>query len=164
METNDLGPREAMTHAAIDRLVRVMRLHHWVIERRIDGLGIHHSQHRMLMRLSRMGSAASQKDIALALDVSPACVTRTLKALSAAGLIDKSEGTDGRCREIGILPKGQRLIDDSFKTFREIDREMFAGISDEEVRQLTDILSRIHQNLADMENRNASPERSEASL
>lgn len=164
MESTPSPSRGDRTHTAIDRLVRVMRLHHRVIERRIDGLGIHHSQHRMLMRLSCTGGAASQKDLAAALDVSPACVARTLKALNAAGLIDKSEGADGRRRKIGILPKGQRLIDDSFKTFREIDREMFAGISDEEVRQLTDILSRIHQNLADMENRNASPERSEASL
>ena len=162
MESTPSPSRGDRTHTAIDRLVRVMRLHHRVIERRIDGLGIHHSQHRMLMRLSRMGSAASQKDIALALDVSPACVTRTLKALSAAGLIDKSEGTDGRCREIGILPKGQRLIDDSVKTFRQIDEEMFQGVTDEDVLRLTSTLARIQENLNAMAGRAPAPEGSEA--
>lgn len=143
--------RAETTRAAIDRLVRTMRLHHRVVEKRIDGLGIHHSQHRTLMKLSRMGRTASQKDIARALDVSPACVARTLKALSAAGLIDKAEGTDGRCREIALQPAGQKLVDDSVKTFRQIDEEMFAGISDDDILHLTDMLNRIYQNLCDME-------------
>ena len=153
--------RAERTHAAIDRLVRVMRLHHKVIERRVDGLGVHHSQHRMLMRLSCTGRTASQKDIAAALDVSPACVARTLKALSAAGLIDKTEGTDGRCREISLLPKGRKLVDDSIKTFRQIDEEMFKGISDQEIERLTDTLARLYENLSGMEKGDPAPERSD---
>ena len=145
--------REALTRGAIDRLVRVMRAHHRVIEKRIDGLGIHHSQHRTLMRLSKMGRTDSQKDIAQALDVSPANVARTLKALSAAGLIEKREGADGRCREIGILPAGQQLIDQSNRTFREIDAEMFEGIPNEDVACLARTLYQMYENLSAMENR-----------
>ena len=148
----DAKPREDLTRGAIDRMVRTMRLHHRVIERRIDGLGIHQSQHRTLMKLSRMGRAASQKDIAEALDVSPACVARTLKALNAAGYIDKTDGADGRCREIGILPAGQKVIDDSLKTFRAIDAEMFEGLSDEEIYTLIELTNRVYQNLCRMEN------------
>ena len=43
----------------------------------------------MRRRAPRMGRSASQKDIADALDVSPACVARTLKPLNAAGLVEK---------------------------------------------------------------------------
>lgn len=145
--------REALARGAIERLVRLMRAHHRLIENRIDGLGIHHSQHRMLMKLSGMGLTASQKDVAAALDVSPACVARTLKGLSAAGLIERRVGADGRCREIAILPRGQAAIDDARKTFREIDAEMFEGLSDDEIRQLTQILGRLQDNLCAMENR-----------
>ena len=162
MEAMEFGPRSERTHAAIDRLVRTMRLHHRVVEKRIDGLGVHHSQHRTLMKLSRMGRTASQKDIARALDVSPACVARTLKALSAAGLIDKaleasgwiekSEGEDGRCREIALNAAGQRLVDDSIKTFRRIDADMFEGITDGEILSLTRTLEKLYQNLCKMEN------------
>lgn len=144
--------RTETTRAAIDRLVRTMRLHHRVVEKRIDGLGVHHSQHRTLMKLSCMGRTASQKDIARALDVSPACVARTLKALSVAGLIDKAEGADGRCREIALQPAGQKLVDDSVKTFRRIEEEMFAGISDDDILRLTETLSRVYDNLCQMEN------------
>lgn len=148
----DAQLRDERIRGALDRLVRAMRLHHRVVEKRIDGLGVHHSQHRMLMRLSRMGRMPSQKDFAQALDVSPACVARTLKSLSAAGLIDRAEGTDGRCREIAILPAGQKLVDDSVKTFHAIDTEMFEGISDEEIDRLTETLNRLYQNLCRMEN------------
>ena len=138
-------------HAAMDRLVRVLRLHHRIIERRIDSLGIHHSQHRMLMRLSCIGSTASQKDIAAALDVSPSCVARTLKSLSAAGLIEKREGEDSRRNEISIMPKGRQLIDDSIRIVQQIDHGTFDGLSDEEVLRLTRTLERIHENLCRME-------------
>ena len=67
MESTPSPSRGDRTHTAIDRLVRVMRLHHRVVEKRIDGLGVHHSQHRTLMKLSCMGRTASQKDIAEAL-------------------------------------------------------------------------------------------------
>ena len=63
--------------------------------------------HRMLMKLSRMGRSASQKDIADALDVSPACVARTLKPLNAAGLIEKTDGSDARRNEINISAAGR---------------------------------------------------------
>lgn len=160
MERIPISSREARIRAVLDRLFRTMRLHHRLIDYHLDGLGIHHGQHRMLMRLSRMGRAASQKDIAEALEVSPACVARTLKALSAAGLIEKAEGADSRRREIEILPEGQRMIDDSLRLFQQIDDAMFDGISDEEIACLTDILNRLHCNLAAMEG-GAAPERSD---
>ena len=149
----DTDDRAALTHGAIDLLVRVMRAHHRVIEKRIDYLGIHHSQHRMLMRISCMGRTASQKDIAEALDVSPACVARTLKALSAAGLIEKQEGADGRCREIAVLPQGQKLVDDSIATFEGIGAEMFEGISDEDIAALARVLGKVQENLSEMDRR-----------
>ena len=141
----------AARRECVDLLIQTMRQHHRIVERRIDGLGVHHSQHRMLIYLSHMGRMASQKEIAEALDVSPACVARTLKGLCAAGLIDKAEGPDGRCNEIGILPAGQRLIDDSVKVFREIDAEMFEGLSGEALAALTAALRKIRANLSCME-------------
>lgn len=139
-------------HVATDRLVRTMRLHHKVMEQRLDGLGVHHGEHRMLMRLSNMGRMSSQKDVAEALGVSPACVARTLKSLSAAGLIVKAEGADSRRHEISLLPAGQRLVDDSLKTFRAIDVELFEGISDGDILRLTQTLNRLYQNLCKMDN------------
>ena len=151
MESAKLSPRTDRTHAATDRMVRIMRMHHRVTEKRIDGLGVHHSQHRMLMRLSRMGRTASQKDIADALDISPACVARTLKALEASGLIEKAEGADNRRREIDITSAGRALVDASVQMFQRIDAEMFDGIDDADIERLIATLERIQKNLCGME-------------
>jgi DNA-binding MarR family transcriptional regulator len=149
----------------IDALIHTMRLHHRVVERRIDGLGVHHSQHRLLMKLSRMGQCASQKDIASALDVSPACVARMLKPLNAAGLIEKAGGADGRSNAISISPTGERVVQDSLAVFRGIDAQMFEGISDAELAALAGALRRIQDNLANMDKAEAcGPERREGSV
>ena len=146
-------PRGELTRSAIDRLVRTMRLHHRVVERRIDGLGVHHSQHRMLMRLSFLGKSASQKDLADALDVSPACVARALKPLSAAGLVEKAEGSDGRCNAVSVSDAGRRLVEDSKAVFRDIDGRMFQGVTDAERDALYSVLRRLQENLIEMEGR-----------
>ena len=146
----------------IDVLIHTMRLHHRIVEKRIDGLGVHHSQHRTLMKASALGKSASQKALAEALDVSPACVARTLKQLSAAGLVEKAEGADGRCNEISVLPAGRELVENTRAIFREIDAEMFEGISEAEMGGLGRTLRRLQANLLDMEKRDAeaSAERS----
>ena len=151
--------REQQLHETVDVLIHVMRLHHRIVERRIDGLGVHHSQHRMLMKVAKLGHSASQKDIADAMDVSPACVARTLKHLSAEGLIEKREGADGPCNEISILPKGERLVEDSLALFRQIGAEMFQGISGAELESLTEVLRRIRGNLTAMEQGDPQSER-----
>ena len=150
--------RAERIHESIDALIRTMRLHHRIVEKRVDGMGVHHSQHRMLMKLSTLGTSASQKDIADAMDVSPACVARTLKHLSAAGLIEKSEGADSRCNAVSLRPEGQKVVRDSIELFMQIDTDMFEGVSDEELAALCGTLGRILDNLGRMERCDAAPE------
>ena len=137
----------------IDVMIRTMHLHHRIVENRIDGLGVHHSQHRLLMRLSKMGSSASQRELAESLDVSPACVARALKPLSAAGLVEKAEGSDGRCNAVSVLPKGRQLVDDSLAVFRQIGSQMFDGLTEEELTTLGALMARVRNNLTEMEGR-----------
>lgn len=158
---NNTERKESM-HQAVDTMIHTMRLHHRTVEKRIDGMGVHHGQHRTLMRLSCMGKTASQKEIAAALDVSPACVARTLKALSASGLIEKAEGAqDGRCNEISISPLGLDLVRETHKVFQQIDAEMFAGFSIDEIHQFSALASRLRDNLLMMEQSASDAERSD---
>ena len=135
----------------IDALIHTMRLHHRVVERRIDGMGVHHSQHRMLMRLSNLGRSASQKELADAMDVSPACVARMLKPLTAAGLVEKAGGADGRCNEISLSFAGMQLVEDSRAVFRQIGEQMFEGLTEGELQTLGGLLERLKENLTNME-------------
>ena len=90
-------PRGERIRAATDSMVRIMRGHHRVIEKRIDGMGIHHSQHRMLMRLSCMGRTASQKDIAQACRLARVpfmVVTQMLASMADAPVPTRAEVSD----------------------------------------------------------------------
>lgn len=139
------------THRSIDLLIHIMRLHHRIVEKRIDDLGVHRAQHRMLMHLSKPGRSASQKQLARELDVSPACVARMLKPLCAAGLVQRTGGSDGRSNEVALLPEGQRLVEDSKTRFRRIESEMFRGFEESEIRALNAALERLRANLTAME-------------
>lgn len=157
--------RSDQIHESIDLLIHVMRQHHRIVEKRIDGLGVHHSQHRMLMKLSCMGKSASQKELAEAMDVSPACVARMLKSLDAAGLVEKTGGADGRCNAISVLPEGEKLVNDSLALFRQIGGQMFEGVSEAELAAVNGVLRRVQGNLIDMEGREpANGERREGSV
>ena len=141
----------------IDLLIHTMRLHHRIVEKRMEGLGVHHGQHRMLMKVSFLGKSASQKALAEAMDVSPANVARTLKQLSAAGIIEKAEGVDRRCNEISLLLAGQRVVEDSQALFRQIGEEMFEGVTEEEIESTRHTMEKLLANLSDMEKRDAEP-------
>ena len=97
------------------------RMQHRIIEARVRLLGIHPSQHLLLMRLSDMGRFPSQTQIAEELDISPASVARTLKQLEAGGYIERcGSDVDGRRNEIAISRKGEEMVQRS--------KEIFAGL------------------------------------
>ena len=138
--------------ASTDLLIHTIRLHHRIVEKRIDGLGIHHSQHRMLMYLAAKDKMPSQREIADALDISPACVAQTLKTLGASGFIEKNEGMqDGRCKEVVVTAAGREIVNSSKVLFESINEEMYRNLSDGDLETLNTLLTRIFNNMTEME-------------
>ena len=133
---------------AMGLLLLVTRLHHSEIERRVTSLEIHHSQHRMLMRLARPDLPNSQRELADAMNISPAAVTATLKALEREGYITRTMGNDDNRRNtVRITEKGLNKVEESHRIFEAMDRASFAGFSDEELSQLTTMLHRMADNI-----------------
>lgn len=134
---------------AIGLLIRIMRRHHACVERRIGDLGIHHSQHRMLMQLAkREGELPSQKELAEAMGISPAAVATTLKRLEKEGYIARScTDEDNRRNEIRITDQGLSKVVESREIFEKTDRSMFEGFSAEEMATLLAFMERIDKNL-----------------
>jgi len=153
METEKCEGRAERIHHVMGMTMHNMRLHHQIVEKRMDGISdsIHHSQHRMLMYLSKMGKTASQKDIAQHMNISPACVARTLKALTSANLVERAEAeNDSRCNEVCLSEAGAKLVRDSHRMFQALDAEMFEGFSDEEIALLTELMEKLNRNLTGM--------------
>ena len=134
---------------AIWLFMRVMRRHHACVERRIGDLGIHHSQHRMLMQLARTGeSPLSQKELAEIMGISPAAVTATLKKLEREGYISRSmTDEDNRRNEIRITEAGLSKVIESRTAFEATDRAMFEGFTPEEMETFISFMERLDRNL-----------------
>ena len=128
------------------------RMQHRIIEARVRSLGIHPSQHLLLMRLSNMGRFPSQAQIAEELDISPASVARTLKQLEAGGYIERcGSDVDGRRNEIAISCKGVEMVQRSKEIFDGLEAVSYAGFSEEELDQLEALLMREIDNLRRLE-------------
>ena len=134
---------------AIGLLIRVMRRHHACVERRIGDLGIHHSQHRMLVQLAkRREDIPSQRELAEAMGVSPAAVTATLKKLEKENYVSRSmTDEDNRRNEIRITEQGLSKVVECRTVFETTDRSMFEGFTPEELDTLLSFLARIDKNL-----------------
>ena len=134
---------------AIWLFIRVMRRHHAHVERCIGTLGLHHSQHRMLMHLAkREGELPSQKELAEHLGISPAAVTPTLKKLEKEGYISRTiTDEDNRRNEIRITEEGIAKVVESRGIFESADRSMFEGFSEDEMATLISFMERIDRNL-----------------
>ena len=132
--------------------MHIGRMQHRIIEARVRRLGIHPSQHILLMHLSQMGRFLSQTQIAQELDVSPASVARTLKSLEANGYIERcGSDVDGRRNEIAISKKGEEMVQCSRKIFDRMDAARFKDFSPEELDVLEALLQRQMDNLRRLE-------------
>ena len=133
-------------------MMRISRIHHRINLGAVSGMDIHPSEHFLLMCLVRMGSAVSQTQLAERMDVTPASVARTIKNLDAGGFITRNE-CEGDCRrnEIRITEKGRAVVEETKRLFMEIDEEVYAGFSDEELECLHGLLSRMLKNVCTLE-------------
>ncbi len=135
---------------AIHLFIRVSHMHHAAIEGRVSKLGFHHSQHRMLMHLARYEHIPSQKELADALGVSAAAVATTLKRLEKEGYIARTvTDEDNRRNEIRITDAGLAAVGESRALFEAVDRRMFSGLTEEELKTFTALLERMRDNLCD---------------
>ena len=132
-------------------IVRVGRGHRKIIEREITNLGIHPSQHHILMYLARNG-ASTQCSIAQAMEVSAATIAVSLKKLEKGKYIEKKNNPeDCRVNLISLTEKGEEVVNLSQRLFEQTDEATFCGLTEEEKEQFHGYLERIIQNLRALE-------------
>ena len=132
---------------AIDMMIKTDHMHRALIDSRVRSLGIHRTQHRILMHLARCGKLPSQKDLAKHLDVTPAAVTCALKKIENDGYIERTLGHDNRYNEIQITEKGRALVQQTRTMFSEVDESMFVGFSDDELETYISCLEKLQVNI-----------------
>ncbi len=146
------GPRD-VTH----RMIMTNQMHQRMMEKNLEGTGIHRAQHRLLMTLSNH-CFVSQIELARHLGVTAATIAVSLKSMEREQLIcRRAKKEDNRANFIEITEKGRHIIEESREYFDMVDEQMYRGFSQEERKQLAEFLDRIYANmeqLAKQHNRN----------
>ena len=140
--------REQRIRQVCRMFIHTDRLHRKQVERFADTLGVHRSQHFVLMRTAHMGGSVAQKTLASELEISPAALAVTLKKLQNGGFIKKVPTEDDqRENTVTLTEKGKEIIRVSEQKFSGIDAKMMEGFSDEELLRLLGFLERMQENL-----------------
>lgn len=130
------------------KMKRIGRLHRSSFENNISQMGIHHSQHHLLMYIAKEGEVPTQKQIAEKFGVTQAAIARSLKVLESEGYLERqSTETDGRCNKIVITDKGREIVRKSHIMFKETDAKIFEDFSDDEIEQFNVLLDKMMSKL-----------------
>lgn len=131
-------------------MILTNQMHRRLIEKKLEGTGIHRAQHRLLMSLAD-NQFVSQVDLARHLEVTPATIAVSLKSMEKDGLIcRKVKGEDNRANFVELTEKGKRIVEDSREYFDSVDEQMYQGFSQEERKELSNYLDRVYDNMNQM--------------
>ena len=137
------------------KMLRIGRLHRTLFERNISQMGVHHSQHHLLMYIAKEKEIDSQKVIAEKFGITAAAVARTLKSLEAEGFIERTNvEDDSRYKKIVITEKGNDIVRESHKMFKETDESIFENFSDEDIEIFNEYLDRMQSKLIEKNEEN----------
>ena len=138
---------DSKLYRAMEMMMHTNRMHKSLLDARVRDIGIHRTQHRILMKLARCGKLPSQKELAEHLDITPAAVTVALKKIEKDGYVERTLGQDTRYNELHITDKGRELVRRSREIFSETDRSLFEGFTDEELEVYVNCLDKLEGNL-----------------
>lgn len=144
----EIPPPKGPTIEAVHLFLLTDRMHRRAIEANLSALGIHRSQHRLLLHLARCGGVASQKELASCLEISAAAVAVTVKKLEKNQLLRRTVSkTDNRCKVLMITPLGKEVLERSYQAFLKTDEIMMRGISEKEQQNMIGLFQRMQENL-----------------
>ena len=90
----------------------------------------------------------TQTDIANKLGVSSASIAFSTKRLQKAGFLMKQVNSlNMRCNKLYVTSEGQEVLYKFQNDFDEMNQQMFAGFSKEELEQLSSFAGRIYANM-----------------
>lgn len=138
---------ESKVSEAVCMMMKTSRMHKALIDSRVSSLGIHRTQHMILMHLARQDKLPSQKELANRLDVTPAAVTGAIKKMENDGYVERTLGQDNRYIELRITDKGRELVRKTHRLFCEADSSMFEGFSESELEAYISALGKLQANI-----------------
>lgn len=130
------------------RLARVSRLMKSESERRLAAHGVHAGQQFVLACLWEE-DGLTPGDLAQRIGVEPGTVTRALRRMTAAGLVERrGDEADRRRVRVWLTARGRDLRDVLPAVTEGLDADAVSDLSAEESEQLLALLDRVHGGLS----------------
>ncbi len=136
---------------------RVIRMYYCRMQAQLAEVGLFRGQPPILGLLHKH-DGMSQKEMARALNLSPATMTVTLKRMEKAGLIVREmDEHDQRILRVHLSAQGKQMCQKGEKQVNQVTSELLEGFTEEEQERLKEYLRRIAHNMervvreADME-------------
>ena len=139
--------KEEKISSAVNIMIKTDRMHKHLLDSGVSKIGLHRTQHRVLMHIARHGKLLSQKSLAEHIGITPAAITGVLKKLEKDGYIERVQGDDNRYNEVKVTELGKKIVEDSFKIFSQLDTSLFEGFSDAELDGYISCLEKIQKNI-----------------
>lgn len=139
--------QESKIFSAVNTMIQTDRMHKHLLDSTVNTFGIHRTQHRILMHISRISRLDSQKALAEHIGITPSAITGALKKLEKDGYIRRIQGSDNRYNEIEITDEGKKIVESTKNAFAEVDTSLFDGFTDEELDGYIAYLEKIQANI-----------------
>ena len=129
------------------RFGRLIRMYYSRIQSQLAEVGLYRGQPPILMLLYK-NDGMSQKEMARALNLSPATMTVTLKRMEKAGLVLREmDEHDQRILWVHLSEKGREMCETGESRIGVVTAELLEGFTLEEQQQLNEYLGRIARNM-----------------
>ena len=129
------------------RFGRLIRMYYSRIQSQLAEVGLYRGQPPILMLLYK-NDGMSQKEMARALNLSPATMTVTLKRMEKAGLVLREmDEHDQRILRVHLSEKGREVCETGESRIGVVTAELLEGFTLEEQQQLNEYLGRIARNM-----------------
>lgn len=129
------------------RFGRLIRMYYSRIQSQLAEVGLYRGQPPILMLLYK-NDGMSQKEMARALNLSPATMTVTLKRMEKAGLVLREmDEHDQRILRVHLSEKGREMCETGESRIGVVTAELLEGFTLEEQQQLNEYLGRIAHNM-----------------
>ena len=129
------------------RFGRLIRMYYSRIQSQLAEVGLYRGQPPILMLLYK-NDGMSQKEMARALNLSPATMTVTLKRMEKAGLVLREmDEHEQRILRVHLSVKGREMCETGESRIGVVTAELLEGFTLEEQQQLNEYLGRIARNM-----------------
>ncbi|MBQ8207514.1 MAG: MarR family transcriptional regulator [Clostridia bacterium] len=106
-----------------------------------------HSSRRLLRLLARK-DGISQIELVEMTHLSKPTVSLALKKMEEMGFVKREcDEKDARISKVYLTERGKALDEQNFNTLQEIDRFVMRGLSEDEIKKVTEILLKMRENL-----------------